>query len=180
MAAKKLDYNSIAFKNKDVDKFKTAFREKEPKTKTETNKNIFGRTTTYTQTGRDNDNTFTEKVTDRKGRVRKESEGTYKENSRGDVLKDNETRKKYDKAGNVKREDIYNYSSPGTKNEAYEENWEVKKKGKTVRKKEGVYREEKDKTIDMGVKTNRKGQTKMYDRSTTNFNDMSSKKRKNG
>ena len=175
----KINYDAINFKNKDVDKFATKFnKDKDPKTTTETGKNIFGRTYTRTQTGKDNDNTFKEVVTDRKGRVRKEFEGSYKEQGDGDILKNNETRKKYNKAGNLKREDIYTYSSPGTKNNRFEFSKEVKKGGKTVRKKEGVYREEKDKTIDTGVKTNRKGQTKMYDRSTTNFNEKPLKKRR--
>ena len=175
----KTNYDAINFKNKDVDKFATKFnKDKEPKTTTESHKNLLGRTTTYTQTGRDNDNTFKEVVTDRKGRVIKEFEGAYKEQGDGDILKDNETRKKYDKAGNLKREDIYTYSSPGTKNERFEFSNEVKKDGKTVRKKEGVYREEKDKTIDMGVKTNRKGETTMYDKSTTNFNEKPLRRRR--
>lgn len=167
----KIDYNAINFKNKDVDKFSSKFnKDKEPKTTTETSKNIFGRKTTYTQTGKDNDNTYKETVTDRKGRVRKESEGTYKEKN-GDTLVDNEVIKKYNKAGGVRKEESYSFKSPGGKNYAYEFADEVKKNGKTVKKKEGVYREDKDKTVEMGIKTNRKGQTKMYDRSTTNFNE---------
>lgn len=168
----KINYDAINFKNKDVDKFATKFnKDKEPKTKTETSKNIFGRTSTYTQTGPDRDNSFKEVITDRKGRVRKEFEGSYKEKN-GEIVKDNETMKKYGKAGNLKKEDIYTYSSPGTKDESYKFSHEIKKNGKTVRSKSGVYQESKHATIDMGVKQNRKGKVKVYDRSTTNFNEM--------
>jgi len=173
------DYNAINFKNKDVDKFATKFnKDKEPKTTTESHKNIFGRTTTYTQTGRDNNNDFTEKVTDRKGRLRKEISGTYKEQGDGDILKDNSVMKKYDKAGNVKKEDTYTYSSPGTKNEDYKFSHEIKKKGKVVRSKSGVYQETNHGTTDMGVKVNRKGKVTTYDRNTTNFNELPLRRRR--
>jgi hypothetical protein len=172
----KMNYDAINFKNKDVDKFSTKFN-KEPKTKTETSKNIFGRTNTYTQTGKDTDNTFKETVTDRKGRVRVESEGSYKEKN-GEILKDNETRKKYNKAGDLKKEEKYMFESPGGKDYSYKYSTEKKKNGETVKAKSGVYAETKTSTIDTGVKTNRRVQNKPYDRSTTNFNEQPLRRRR--
>jgi hypothetical protein len=173
----KINYDAINFKNKDVDKFSTKFN-KEPKTTTETSKNLFGRTTTYTQTGKDTDNTFKETVTDRKGRVRRESEGSYKEKN-GDIVKDNETRKTYGKAGNLKKEQVDTFSSNAGKNNEYASRFsrEVKKDGEVVRKKQGVYSELKNMTVDKGSKTNRRGEVKTYDRSTTNFNEKPLRRR---
>lgn len=172
----KINYDAINFKNKDVDKFSTKFN-KEPKTKTETSKNIFGRTTTYTQTGKDTDNTFKETVTDRKGRVRKESEGSYKEKN-GEILKDNETIKKYNKAGGLKKEEKYMFESPGGKDYSYKYSTEKKKNGEVVKAKSGVYAETNTSTIDTGVKTNRRVQNKPYDKSTTNFNEKPLRRRR--
>lgn len=167
----KMNYDAINFKNKDVDKFATKFnKDKEPKTKTETTKNIFGRTTTYSQTGPDRDNIFKETVTDRKGRIRKEAEGSYKEKN-GDILKDNEVIKRYNKKGDLKNEKKYTFESPGGKNYSYKYSTEKKKNGEVVRAKSGIYAETNTSTIDTGTKTNRRVQNKTYDRSTTNFNE---------
>ena len=76
---------------------------KEPKPKTTTTKNIFGRTSTYTQTGPDRDNTFKETITDRKGRVRREITGSHKEKGDEDIL-DTENSKRYNKKGVLVKE----------------------------------------------------------------------------
>jgi hypothetical protein len=174
----KINYDAINFRNKDVDKFATKFnKDKEPKTTTDVNRNIFGRTTTYTQTGKDTDNTFKETVTDRKGRVRKESEGSYKEKS-GDILKDNEVIKKYNKKGDLKKEEAYMYESPGGKDYSHRYSYEKKKNGEVVRGKTGIYAETNTATIDTGTRTNRRVQNKPYDRSTTNFNEKPLRRRR--
>jgi hypothetical protein len=173
------DYNAINFKNKDVDKFSSKFnKDKEPKTTTETSKNIFGRKTTYTQTGKDNDNTFNETVTNRKGRVVKETTGEYKEKN-GQAIVDKSTTKKFNKAGDVKVKKSFESVGPD-KNYTYKKT--VERDGQLRRKREGVYQENKTNTVDKGSvsRMSKDGllQTRVYDRSTGNINEKYPKSKK--
>jgi len=139
---------------------------KEPKPKTTTTKNIFGRTSTYTQTGPDRDNTFKETITDRKGRVRREITGSHKEKGDEDIL-DTENSKRYNKKGVLVKEKKFSAVGPST---AYTMDKSTTKKGIPVRSMNYVYKEGPKSTTEVTTRTNRKGKVRVNDQSTGNIN----------
>lgn len=139
---------------------------KEPKPKTTTTKNIFGRTSTYTQTGPDRDNTFKETITDRKGRVRREITGSHKEKGDEDIL-DTENSKRYNKKGVLVKEKNFSAVGPSTD---YTMDKSTTKKGVPVRSMNYVYKEEPKSTTEVTTRTNRKGKVRVNDQSTGNIN----------
>jgi len=144
---------------------------KEEPVKTETNTNLFGRTTNYTQTGKDTDNKFTETVTNRKGRVVKETAGDYKEKA-GDIVKNNETVKKFNKEGNVRKEVTSNFETTPGRGYGFNLSKVVSKNGEKVRERSQTYKENPKETINKGKVTNyKRGTERFFDRGTSNINE---------
>jgi hypothetical protein len=145
---------------------------KEP-VKVEKRTNLIGRTTNYKQVGKDTKNDWTETVTNRKGRVVRESSGSYEESRKGDILKDTENVKKYNKAGDVRKEKSYDFrATPTDRNYGYDFTSSVSKNGQPVRSRSETYKETPKETIDKGkVENYKKGKTRYFDKSTTNFNE---------
>ena len=148
--------------------------DKEPKkepVKTETNTNLFGRTTNYTQTGKDTDNKFTETVTNRKGRVVKETTGEYKEKA-GDIVKNNETVKKFNREGDVRKEVSSTFETTPGRGYGFNSSKVVSKNGEKVRERSQVYKENPKETINKGKVNNyKKGTERFFDRGTSNINE---------
>ena len=143
---------------------------KQEPVKNETRTNVFGRTTNYTQTGKDTDNKFTETVNNRKGRVIKETTGDYKEKA-GDIVKNNETVKKFNREGDIRKEVTRNFETTPGRGYGFNASKVVSKNGEKVRERSQVYKENPKETINRGKVTNyRKGTERYFDRSTNNIN----------
>lgn len=139
---------------------------KKDKIKVEKTKGLF-RNRVYKQTGPDRDNTFSETVTDKKGRVRREITGTYKEDKTGDTVLENETNTRYNRKGVAVKQKKFSAVGPSNN---YVMDKSTTKKGVPVRSMNYVYKEEPNRDVAITTRTNRKGKVRVNDQSTGNIN----------